>query len=817
LSASDRIDLPAVRLLPLFLVSLVAIGIEIALTRFFALASWSEYGYWVISITMVGLTASGVVASLAEAFLRRHASQLVAGVPIALLLAAAGGWYVTTIVPFNPLELQNRELWAGQVANILTYYAALFPFFFLTGLYISLFFLLHSARVARVYAFDLAGAGLGAVLVIGLMFALHPFDLVAALVPLLALAALLALPQQRRSVVAVAIVACLAVSELVILHSPARISEYKDIFAPLNAQDSRIVGERRSPKGLYQLVDAFTERVDTDISNNPGVIGEAVLPRSLGLYDDGNRVGSIPKAQPTDAPYMGAALDGLPYRLRPGSDVLLLGASGGFRVAEARALGARGVTVVEPDLVLLRALRDGFGPAPMLATGSGLGIEGGSPLALDGVRRFGVIDIGREFVGQSDLNRIVLSTDGIATLLGHLGPEGMLSIPVSVREFTNYAVKMFATVREALLQRGVSEPGAHVLIYRSAWNMRVLIAARPWSAAEIEAARTFCSERSFDIVFHRGFDPATAAPYNELPVVTFGAAAPPATRDALADEAQAALSGRASLYHGFFDLRPASRDRPAFHATLPPFELPSILAQIELVPREELPTLINIAVLAQAVLIAFLVLLLPLVRPASARPPLGSIGGAVVYFSGLGLGFLWLEIYLIEKVAYYTHDRTVAFAVVLATMLISSGTGSLFAEAFIERPQRGITIAVAGIIVWCLLAATLLDPLLSATGAWPITLQAMLVIMLAGVPGFFLGLPMAIGLAQFQGAHVSFLPWAWSVNGAWSIIATPLANLVALTGGLKLLVIGAAVSYVLVWLCLPAFTTTNRRPSWGRG
>ena len=42
---------------PLFLVSLAAVGYEIALTRYFAVAKWSEYGYWVISIVMVGLRA----------------------------------------------------------------------------------------------------------------------------------------------------------------------------------------------------------------------------------------------------------------------------------------------------------------------------------------------------------------------------------------------------------------------------------------------------------------------------------------------------------------------------------------------------------------------------------------------------------------------------------------------------------------------------------------------------------------------------------------------------------------------------------------
>ena len=41
-------------LIPLFLIAGAAVGVEIALTRFFAVASWSEYGYWVISIAMTG-------------------------------------------------------------------------------------------------------------------------------------------------------------------------------------------------------------------------------------------------------------------------------------------------------------------------------------------------------------------------------------------------------------------------------------------------------------------------------------------------------------------------------------------------------------------------------------------------------------------------------------------------------------------------------------------------------------------------------------------------------------------------------------------
>jgi hypothetical protein len=138
-------------------------------------------------------------------------------------------------------------------------------------------------------------------------------------------------------------------------------------------------------------------------------------------------------------------------------------------------------------------------------------------------------------------------------------------------------------------------------------------------------------------------------------------------------------------------------------------------------------------------------------------------------------------------------------------MLIGSGCGSLLVSRYAAGPRRALTVATAGILGWCLLAALFLEPLFLASAGMSLIPQGLLVIALVAPLAVLLGFPMAIGLAQFAPSHVSFLPWAWSVNGAWSIIATPLANLLALTVGLKLLVVGAAFAYLLVWLSLPGF------------
>jgi len=91
----------------LFFVSAAAVGFEIQLTRFFSIASWSEYGYWVISIVMVGFAASGVVLSLFESWFLGRARHLLKVLPLLLVPAAVLGFYLVTLVPFNPLSAKS--------------------------------------------------------------------------------------------------------------------------------------------------------------------------------------------------------------------------------------------------------------------------------------------------------------------------------------------------------------------------------------------------------------------------------------------------------------------------------------------------------------------------------------------------------------------------------------------------------------------------------------------------------------------------------------------------------------------------------------
>ena len=806
---------PRMSLWPLFLVSAAAVAYEIALTRYFAVAKWSEYGYWVISIVMVGFALSGVSVALVRDRAVRHGPALIAWLPPLLVLSAALGFFATASNPFNPLQLQNPVTFLSQLWNIALYYAVLLPFFFLTGLYISLYFVLNGDRVNQVYGFDLTGAGAGAAAVLALMFVIHPFQLVPALLVPIALAALLA---HRRTAVTIATIASLLASEaLLLLANPAAYNDFKAIYAPLHVPDAKQVAEIRSPRGLYAVLDDFTERVDVDVSNNAGMLGVPGPPAALGVYRDGARIAALPKPgapdiTPIDTAYAPATLDALPYLLRLKARVLLAGASGGFRIQHALQLGAYHVDSLEPDPVLRAAATNGLGVSPPIHPDPRIRLLAESPLAAVYAAppgRYDIVDISADFLEAGEANATAFTAEALQADLHALAPDGLLSIPVSIRELPVYAIRLLATVREALLRAGAPDPAQHVLVYRSAWNLRILVSPTPFTPARIAAAKVFADERSFDISYYPGIDVAAARTgiYNDLPAVNFESGqvmSATGSSDAVADEAGPILRGEASESQIAFNLQPITLDRPAFYAILRLSQVLNILNRIEILPQPEVGQLVNLAVLAQAAVLALLVLAVPLLAPRVASAGAGQgrapILRPVIYFACLGLGFLFIEIVLIEKASLYLNDRTSAFALVLTGMLVFSGVGSLLAD----RVRGGIAPVGIAIVIWCALALVGLEPLLLNTLALPWIARAAILLAVTAPVSIALGMPFPMGLARAGTAGGAFLPWAWGLNGAFSVVATPLANLVAIQSGFDRVMLIAAMLYVVAMLAFPS-------------
>ncbi len=796
-------------LIPLFLIAMGVVGIENALTRYFAVAKWSEYGYWIISIVMAGFALSGVVVALFRDAVARHGAVLRTVLPAAMVIAAALGYQAVTANPFNPLQLQNPTTWPDQVRNIGLYYAVLLPFFFLSGLYISLIFILNHREIGRVYGYDLIGAGLGAALALSLMFVVHPFLLAPVLMIPLALAPVFQPGKGRWAGIALAAVAFVGAQYVLFTGAAPAFSEFKAIYAPLNTPGAAVVAEVRQPRGHYLLLENFTERVDADVSNNAGMMGVAGPPSTYGLYRDGNRVAALPRAGPLDTAYAPSALSAAPYALRPGAEVLLVGLSGGYRAGEALTLGASRIDGVEGEPVLAWALRNGLGPSPALAPDRRIKLLEGGPIAAAwraGPASYDVIDLSSDFVDAAPANVTGVTAEAMRAYLAALKPGGMVSVSVSIRDFPVYALRVLATGRQALTGMGVGDPSAHVMVYRSAWNARILISPTPWSPADVAALEAWAAARSFDVSWRPGLDvtAARAGLFNDLPSVSFASGQIVSTgpNDAIANEVAAVLAGRPSPSSEAFHIRPATLDRPAFHSSLRLEDLPTLIRRLEVLPQAEIGALVNIAVLGQAMVIALLVLAAPLLfrrrtSGAKDRPR----AWPALYFPALGLGFLLIEIWLIDKAAFWLNDYSSAFALVLTSMLIFSGLGSMIAGRCAAMPKAASMIGLIVVLAWIAAMWVGAEDFMMRTLDQPWAVKGLMVVLAAAPVSLALGLPFPLGLIQVGDGRA--LPWAWGLNGAFSVVATPLANLMSRDVGFSSLLVAGVVLYCLAFLVLP--------------
>ena len=271
--------------------------------------------------------------------------------------------------------------------------------------------------------------------------------------------------------------------------------------------------------------------------------------------------------------------------------------------------------------------------------------------------------------------------------------------------------------------------------------------------------------------------------------------------DAIADEAGPTLRGEPTDSATEFDLSPITYDRPAFYAVLRLDRLGLLLQRLELLPQQEIAPLINLAVLAQAALIALIVLAVPAVGGRRLRGHGAGVVRPILYFSALGLGFLFLEIFLIERASFYLNDRTSGFALVLTGMLIFSGIGAMLEPRFGGAPHRAVAVAVAVFVAWGAVVLVGLQPFLLATLDLPWPVRAGLVLLATAPPSLALGLPFPIGLTRMGSG--GFLPWAWGLNGAFSVVSTPLANLTALQFGYDRVLLSAVLLYVLAAIAFP--------------
>jgi hypothetical protein len=200
---------------------------------------------------------------------------------------------------------------------------------------------------------------------------------------------------------------------------------------------------------------------------------------------------------------------------------------------------------------------------------------------------------------------------------------------------------------------------------------------------------------------------------------------------------------------------------------------------------------------------------LPLALRARGGTLRGS-GSLLGFFFAIGLGFMFIEVSEMQRLMLLLGKPTYALSVVLFTLLVGSGAGSL-ASARLLGPSGPLTGRTALLILCAVLVASgLVTPLivhgLAASATFARILAAAAATLLP--MGFFMGLPFPLGLAAAE-SNPKLVPWLWGINGAASVLCSVLAIVVALGAGISA-AFWAGVACYAVALAMYALSSHSR-------
>jgi hypothetical protein len=158
---------------------------------------------------------------------------------------------------------------------------------------------------------------------------------------------------------------------------------------------------------------------------------------------------------------------------------------------------------------------------------------------------------------------------------------------------------------------------------------------------------------------------------------------------------------------------------------------------------------------------------------------------------------MFVEVCLVQKMILTLEKPSHAVAGVLASILISSGIGSLVSYRAPLLKTPSITIVISFLVM----VYSLLLPYLSGIiSPHPMVLKIPLVFIILLPLGLFMGIPFPAGLKILGEISESLIPWAWAINGCLSVLAPLLAIMLAMTVGFQSVLWAGAGAYLLAFL-----------------
>jgi len=765
-----------------FLASLSGLVLEIALTRIFSAAIWYHFTFAAVSVALIGLGASGLVVHYRLKKIKENwASNLT--------IASSMG-----IVFVLPLSLFVMHVLASDI-TYLPLFMLLFsiPFFFV-GIIISAAFSAFAHVAGRLYASDLIGASLGALSVVALLSILGgegTLLLVGVTSAVCAVIFSAASKNKKKILISLTVIAFASIllvvnetSQTFSIPTDSRAQKDLPIFLRENP-GTQIVKTQWNSFSRIDVVEGPIGNCDPSmldpIFGQPQCAGEGLIAK---IFIDGGAGTNIISwdGSPNSRQELSSWMQYLPFTMMDNPKTLIIGSGGGRDVIAAITSGNTDVTSVELNPIIFDTVKSYGEKAGNLYTHPYVdaNVDEGRSFVSRSADKYDIIYI--PFVdtwasvssgGLGVSENFLYTIEGFQEYYDHLTDRGKI---VTVRWLidTPRFVSTFVTLLE---NNGISQSDTykHVIIVSSesiekdpSVTMSVF-SKEPFTSDEIEFFTKAFSKNGYKPMLVPG--QVMIEPYSKL------------------------LNEKITLeeFYALFPTKayPVTDDSPYFLSFEKPF--PQILEQL----------------LYVSLGIAGIFLIGPYIwlnksKDANVKNHSTlTTRSIVVYFAALGFGFILIELALLQKLILFLGNPTMTFALLLFTILLSSGIGSLVSVKLIRLNTKNLIFVISGIVGIGLIYVGLLTPLIYSIISEPFAVKAAISIGLLFPIGFLMGMPMPTGMMLVKSHTPTFVPWMWAINGGFSVLGAVLTVILSIVyGGSYAMLMGISVYLIALSVSL---------------
>ncbi len=785
--------------------------------RSLSITRYHHFSYLVISTALLGFGVSGTYLTFAEKKFTPHFARVSLIFFVLFTVMVPLGYAISQIIP---LDIQYLLYSPYQVLLLILFNLCIFlPFFFgavIIGLSLSHF----EGHIPVVYGFNLLGSGVGGV---AALLAMH-FVPATYLPGMIAGAGMFALicwvgstpayltPLHRKYTFLLCSISVLVTVGAIVLKPPVAIDQYKSLshLRRLEQQsDAERILTRYGPRGR---IDVYaSQRIHQTLF--AGLSTTELPPEQMALLYNGQLVGTIFQAEhPGETGILDFTPQSLPYRLLSDrssqSDslkVLLLGEVDGTNVWLAQRYGADIITVVQPNSQIVEIMQETLSEQNgNIFNRSNVKVVQKDPhlFLKQTARQFDIIQVvSAEQIASasSGINSLhedyLLTVQSLIHAYRRLTPQGIITVTRGIQTPPRDNIKIFALFTAALEKAGIRSPGEYLAQTRNYLAVHTMLFKQPMTEELIDSLKRTCVDLLMDTEYYPGIRSEDVSQINEIPGPSGKA------YSYYHHAAQQILSGNRSEFmeSWMYQVEPSTDNKPYFHNF---FQWQSVHRFMEVygrywLQRLELGYVVLVVTLLEVSVIAFLFILLPLVRLRTGLRRSKNKLPALLHFGGIGFAFLFLEMVFIQKFTNFLGDPVYSATAILTAILVFAGLGSSLQHELPGNERGRIRFAAVAIVLLACFSLLGLDPVLDLFIQAGTLVRFLVAIIVLFPLSFFMGWMFPSGLTLLERHSGELIPWAWGINGFASVAASPLALMLSMSLGFTWVIGIAALLYLL--------------------